>query len=406
MTRTLGEHLDPSTGPKRILALDGGGVKGILTLGMLKSLEAELRRRSGRRDLVLSDYYDLIGGTSTGAIIASGLALGLSVEDMIELYLSLGPKVFGRRSGDGFLFKPKYDPKDLRAALNGVLGRKTVGSPELKTGLAICAKRIDTGSPWVITNNPLSPYFDIEDADSATIPNKKYRLIDLVMASAAAPTYFDEVVIDIADDSDPTKAQRGYFVDGAVSANNNPSLQLLLLALVPAYGFGWRGGGEHLMLTSFGTGQRRPQYDGEALMDMQPALRAVEALKSMIYDTQIQGIMLMQALSEPKRPWKINSEIKDMRGVVLGQGPILDYQRIDALLPRKPAKVRGKKPELTALENLLGRELSDRVMRQIDDLDRHENMALLLEIGEKTAPHFIGSDYPDPHFNLPEWPRS
>src|SRR5512147_477230 len=79
MPRTLFEHLSPDTGAKRVLALDGGGVKGILTLGMLKVLEDELRRRAGdAAGFRLSDYYDLIGGTSTGAIIASALALGLN----------------------------------------------------------------------------------------------------------------------------------------------------------------------------------------------------------------------------------------------------------------------------------------------------------------------------------------
>ena len=119
MARSLKEHLDPG-GPKRILALDGGGVKGVLSLGMAKAIETELRRRSGDEKLLLSDYYDLIGGTSTGAIVAAGLALGHSVDAMIELYLGLGPKVFGRRVGDGNLFRPKYDPKDLRAALEQI----------------------------------------------------------------------------------------------------------------------------------------------------------------------------------------------------------------------------------------------------------------------------------------------
>ena len=72
MPRTLFEHLSPDTGAKRVLALDGGGVKGMLTLGMIKPLEDQLRRRAGGApEFRLSDYYDLIGGTSTGAIIAA-----------------------------------------------------------------------------------------------------------------------------------------------------------------------------------------------------------------------------------------------------------------------------------------------------------------------------------------------
>ena len=70
-----------SPGPKRILALDGGGVRGILTLAILERMEALLRERSSTpNSFRLCDYFDLIGGTSTGSIIASGLALGLSAQ--------------------------------------------------------------------------------------------------------------------------------------------------------------------------------------------------------------------------------------------------------------------------------------------------------------------------------------
>jgi uncharacterized protein len=142
MPRTLFEHLSPDTGAKRILALDGGGVKGVLTLGMLKPLEAELRRRAGGDAAFrLSDYYDLIGGTSTGAIISTGLALGLSVDELIELYMRLGPEVFGRTAGDGVFLQCKFESNKLRRALHNVLSTKTMGTQDLKTGLAIHGPR-------------------------------------------------------------------------------------------------------------------------------------------------------------------------------------------------------------------------------------------------------------------------
>ena len=70
MTKTLNEHLDPAITPKRILSLDGGGIRGALTLGYLKKLETLLREKEGNKNLLLCDYFDLIGGTSTGSIIA------------------------------------------------------------------------------------------------------------------------------------------------------------------------------------------------------------------------------------------------------------------------------------------------------------------------------------------------
>ncbi|MBM3647939.1 MAG: hypothetical protein FJX11_09130 [Alphaproteobacteria bacterium] len=92
----LGKRLQ-SAGPKRILALDGGGVRGILSLAILEEVEAILRRRSPQPETFrLCDYFDLIGGTSTGSIIASGLAIGLSVGDLVSLYRQVSAKVFKR----------------------------------------------------------------------------------------------------------------------------------------------------------------------------------------------------------------------------------------------------------------------------------------------------------------------
>jgi len=405
MPKTLFEHLSPDTGAKRILALDGGGVKGVLTLGMLKALEDELRARAGgSSDFRLSDYYDLIGGTSTGAIIASGLALGLSVDDMIELYMRLGPEVFGRNAGDGFFLQSKFESKKLRRALQGVLSTKTLGSQDIVTGLAIHAKRIDTGSPWVLTNHPLGIFYDPPEG---AFPNKRYRLIDLVLASAAAPTFFDEVVIDIEFDEKRRSIQKGYFVDGAVSANNNPSMQMLMLALEPSYKFGWKSGAENLMMTSVGTGMRRPVVEGNDFQGLPPGLRGVHALRAMVYDTQLQGVMMMQALSEPRKPWRINSEIGDMAGTCITGVPLLDYQRIDVALDTKPKARRpgDPQPPMTLLERTIGRELDATMLNGLDLMDngKKANLDLLLEVGLAIGRTYVDASYPDPKFDAAEW---
>ncbi|HUO13193.1 MAG TPA: patatin-like phospholipase family protein, partial [Caulobacteraceae bacterium] len=104
----------PKDGPRRILAIDGGGMRGALAVGLLFELEAALRRKYGDDTLVLADYFDLIGGTSTGAIIAAGLALGRDTAYLRNLYWTLGPRVFG---GGGLprleLIQSKFDPKKL-----------------------------------------------------------------------------------------------------------------------------------------------------------------------------------------------------------------------------------------------------------------------------------------------------
>src|SRR5260370_11196096 len=68
MPKTKQQHLDGTNGPKRILALDGGGIRGILTLEYLEVMESEFRRRFNNPDFLLCDYFDLIGGGVTRSL--------------------------------------------------------------------------------------------------------------------------------------------------------------------------------------------------------------------------------------------------------------------------------------------------------------------------------------------------
>src|SRR5688500_6478464 len=75
--------------PRKMLALDGGGIRGVLTLSILTAIKKQLGRR-------LCEYFDYIAGTSTGAIIAAGLAKGMTVGELIQFYRTNGPGMFQR----------------------------------------------------------------------------------------------------------------------------------------------------------------------------------------------------------------------------------------------------------------------------------------------------------------------
>jgi patatin-like phospholipase/acyl hydrolase len=184
---TRDQHLfTPS--PKRILALEGGGVRGIISLAYLERLEALLRERIGP-DLVLADYFDLIGGTSGGAIMATGLALGMPVAKLIDIYFNLASKGFRRTIWSAY-WAPKFRAGPLLEQIREQVGVTTLGSTAIRTGLAIVAKRIDTGSVWVFHNHPNGPFFDPHGRDPDAVPNKDLLLSHLLRASTAAPTYF------------------------------------------------------------------------------------------------------------------------------------------------------------------------------------------------------------------------
>jgi hypothetical protein len=305
---------EPGDRPRRILAIDGGGVRGALATGILKNVETTLRTKLGRPDLVLSDYFDLIGGTSTGAIIAAGLALGRSADDLADLYRRLGPRVF--HGGRGFrvpLVQPRFDPKRLEVVIREELGDATLGTADWKTGFAAIAKRVDTGSSWVLTNCPRAKYWEgnpdeiaaqPDPALRSTRPNRDYSLATVVQASAAAPFYFDMVRLQV------TRGDNGVFFDGAVTPHGNPSLQLAMTALAPAYGFGWQSGEDNLFIVSVGTGAPRPIRPEWAKRPARLAIwKAIHALACMSYDTSQLAIAMLQWLGTSPQPWTINREV-------------------------------------------------------------------------------------------------
>src|SRR6516225_6395003 len=189
--KTGEQHLAADGAPKRILALDGGGLRGILSLALLQEIEDILRQRhGGDAGFRLCHYFDLIAGTSTGAIIAATLALGWRVKDIRNKYMDLGRRVFVRSLLRDGVLRAKYDEVALASELQAVFGRQTMlGGPELQTGLLIITKRIDTGSCWPISNNPQGKYF--ADRPNGVIGNGRYPLWQTVRASTAAPSYFD-----------------------------------------------------------------------------------------------------------------------------------------------------------------------------------------------------------------------
>jgi len=317
-------------GPKHILALDGGGVRGALTIAFLERIEALLAERYGP-DVRLGDHFDLIGGTSTGAIIAGALALGCRTAQVKEFYLKLAPFAFKRQRWRVPGLQAKFDAHGLRQQIENVVGTRVLQSENLITGFALVAKRMDTGSPWIISNNPRAPYW--EDGKDH-IGNKKYPLVNLVRASTAAPHFFDPEVLAITRNEVlpdevarplaqpwPVRALRaamqriglrsrdkidfkthGLFVDGGVTPHGNPALALLQLATLKPFRIGWPTTPDNLSVISVGTGGYRPRLAYDSLGFARFPKLAYHALISMMNDAEMLVLTLMQWMGESADP--------------------------------------------------------------------------------------------------------
>ncbi len=358
-------------GPKRILALDGGGIRGTITLGFLERIEAILRERHDRSDLRLCDYFDLIGGTSTGAIIAAGLAIGLEVADIKQLYFELGGKIFGKKQWKQW--DAIFDLAPLLHELERAFGDRTLGDESLQTGLCIIVKRADTNSTWPLINHPGAKYY---------AENSRILLRDAVRASTAAPAYFVPETLDIGG------GLSGAFVDGGVSMANNPALQLFLMATLQGYPFHWKTGENDLLLVSIGTGVWKIEHDAAIMAHAHLWDWAREVPTMLMADANWQNQLILQSLSRTPTPWPINDEIGDLHDEMLTKEPLLSYLRYNARL--EEANLRALK-----LDNLVPK------LASLRDMSAAQNRYDLAQIGTREAQIQIKAEHFAPAFDLP-----
>lgn len=247
---TLADRYSAQKPQRKLLALDGGGIRGVITLEILLALENQLKGKSGQGEVFrLGDYFDYIAGTSTGAIIAAGLSLGMSVQELMNFYLTQGEAMFDKAflANWGHNF---YNDKKLALLLQSTFGEGTdlfLDKGKFRSLFLAVTMNRTTDSPWPISNNPLAKYNDPNRPDC----NLNIKLYQLVRASTAAPAYFPPETMQW-DPSDPKKTFT--FVDGGVTPYNNPAFLLFRMATSPAYKLGWKTGEDNLLLVSIGTG--------------------------------------------------------------------------------------------------------------------------------------------------------
>ncbi|MEB3321396.1 MAG: patatin-like phospholipase family protein [Synechococcaceae cyanobacterium] len=392
---SLAEHFAPE-GPKRILALDGGGVRGILTLGILERVETLLRQRHGDDPAFrLCDYFDLIAGTSTGSIIAALLARGCRVAEAIRLYEDLADTVFARRWWRQGVLLPRYDRRALVRFLRQELDFPLGDRERLRTGLLVVTKRIDTGSPWPIGNNPFGRYFQPRTGNGS-IPNSDYPVWKVVRASTAAPTFFAPEWIEIARRAG-AEPVRGNFVDGGVSPHNNPALQAYLHATLRGFGLRWPGGADRLLIVSVGTGR----LSAERAPSWISLVSGVTALQSLMDDCSALVEGLLQGMGACAEPRRIDAELGDLSPHELLAEPRFRYLRCDVKLHRDPRPRDGIDDD-PLLEEVLGQGPgADRCLARMGSMDDPRPLRQLLALGRRAGEAKLRAEHFPAVFDLP-----
>lgn len=205
-------HLDPDspsadspppTGDRfQILALDGGGAKGLFSADLLAHLEQDLRVK-------VTDHFDLIAGTSTGGIIALALGAGLSPSEIVEFYRELTARVFpsSRRLNPARLFRSTYSQAALAETLESVFGDRRLEDSH---------KRLIIPS-WDLRTNRVHIFKTPHH--SKLVRDRSVRMVDVALATSAGPTF-----LPVA------RVAGGRLIDGGVWANN-PSVVAIAEAI-------------------------------------------------------------------------------------------------------------------------------------------------------------------------------
>jgi uncharacterized protein len=355
-------------GPKKLLALDGGGIRGVLTLELLARIEELVRGERNAPDLVLGDYFDYVAGTSTGAIIAAGIACGMTVGRLKDLYRDHGAEMFDRKWL--MRWRSKYNVAPLRAMLQEALGPDTtLGDERLHTLLMMVLRNATTDSPWPLCNNPGAKYNDRRRRDC----NLNLPLWQLVRGSTAAPTFFDAESVVVG--------REFVFVDGGVTVHNNPAFQLFMMATHPAYRLGWPTGEDQLLLISVGTGMADHENDRLRAKEMNLLFNASSIPAALMSAAANEQDALCRVFGRCRFGAEIDREIGDLRGD-------------DGLLPERLFTYVRYNADLSA-NGLLQLGLRDIDPDQVQRMDSVAGLADLRRVGRAAAAsisrdHFAG----------------
>jgi hypothetical protein len=276
--------------PKRLLSIDGGGIRGVIAAEVLVRIEEILQAHNSNWKC-LGDYFDFIGGTSTGAILAAGLARGMKAGDLLDFYVKRGPRVFKRSMLNkiplvGRLWT-KYEAGPLEKELQGIFrdsaGRPLkLGSSELKSLVMIVSQNASKGNTYFFVNAKDGHFYQ---------NNKDLPLWQIIRASSAAPTYFPPQTIQV--DNEPLE-----FIDGGMSSYNNPSFQLFREATQSEYGIGWAPGEKNMLLISVGTGYRIEEIPYPKARNYKALNWAPYAIGSFMDSANLQQNLLMRLMSQ------------------------------------------------------------------------------------------------------------
>ena len=302
---------------RRVLSVCGGGLLGVIPAAMLNRYE-DLGKAAYGAGYRLSDSFDLVGGTSTGAVIATGVALGLPASEIADFYLSDVPKGFRRRRSAIPLINDMFDGDLMQSFFARTAEGRVLEAQGLACHLMITAKDLSRGRPLAFTTmaQPTWPVLGAE------IRQDKLPLDLLLRASTAAPGLFSPVALQLEGVGEIIAA------DGGMSPFNDRALLLSQMA---------RGAGASAVdVTALGTGSTKPSYSRQRLTGGLAVIRALRALMGTIKDGEMLTDTTLQmlaghpesGLSYRRHDMGLDAETFELLGLSVSKRTLAQMRRI------------------------------------------------------------------------------
>ncbi len=255
--------------PKRILTIDGGGLRGVFSAAIIERMEAVTGKPA-------REYFDCFYGTSTGAILAAGLAHGMPASELKQFYLDKGAQVFEKLPFYQIIKKLlywTYSKKELEKELQRVFGDKKLF--DIGTLLSIQVKDTRTSAADFYNNFPYT---------RQQHPDKNLPLWQIIRASTAAPTYFEP--------------EMNRYIDGGISCYNNPSYASFIGATKYLK---WPAGTDQLRIYSVGTGYHPPIIPEGVLDEQNKIEMAAYMVEELMDDINLLQNQVMKRLEEDQK---------------------------------------------------------------------------------------------------------
>lgn len=207
----------------KVLSIDGGGIRGLIPAIILQHLQEQLRLKGNNKPFC--EIFDLMSGTSTGALIALGLAApkenldkpgtylnepAYDISTVVKIYSQLGNKIFPKWRFNALqsvvqAIKDKYDPAELEKILDELFAKRTID--DSLTNILVTAYDTENRKPFFFKKRPTVDQWDRD---------LNFYMKDAARASSAAPTFFSPAYIPTVPDS----GKKYCLIDGGIAANN------------------------------------------------------------------------------------------------------------------------------------------------------------------------------------------